>query len=163
MSECLSTRAKDSYDGGTNEICLLLSSWLLGGRARSVKQFVAYASVSVFVTCVDLLVLRTMLWLNLPQPVAVTIAFCSANAIQFSLYRYVVFRATHHHIAAQGAIYLISLATALILTVSLVAIFSHFLGLSTMVAKICTIPIIFPLGFLASRYLIFRKESQRRS
>lgn len=122
-----------------------------------IKLFVAYSSVSVFVTCIDLLTLRTMLYLHQPQALSVSVAFLSANFVQFSLYRWVVFGVAHRSIATQGIAYIVSLGVALLLTLTLVTTFTHVFGLSTMLAKVYTIPIVFPLGFIASKLIIFRK------
>jgi putative flippase GtrA len=122
-----------------------------------IQLFIGYASVSVFVTCIDLGILHSLVNVRMPQPIGVSIAFLTANGVQFSLYRYVVFRALQRPVMIQGSAYVLVLVISWWLTVALVALITHLFGVATMLAKLFTIPITFPLGFLLNRYVIFRQ------
>lgn len=124
---------------------------------QNLAALVAYSSVSVLAASIDLCILHILVSRGVAQSVAVSAAFLTATATQYALYRYVLFKTAHKSILIEGWAYAIAVCISWWSTVGLVAAFSHAFGMSTLLAKVLTIPIIFPLGYLSNRFIIFRR------
>lgn len=126
-------------------------------RQMFPKTFVAYGAVSVLTLCVELSILHTALALRLASAVAVSCGYLTASVFQFCVLRYVVFKAAHRPVVMQVNAYVIAAIvswwTVLGAVTALIALFH----LSTMEARIISIPALFPLNYLVSRHLIFKK------
>lgn len=126
-------------------------------RLRSAVQpsFVAYGAVSVATLCIELTVLHVSL--ALPQALAVSCGYLSASFFQFCVLRYAVFKAHHKSAFMQVYAYIIAAVLSWWAVVGAVALLTTLFPLSTMEARIISIPALFPLNYLVSKHFIFRR------
>lgn len=124
--------------------------------ARRARSILAYGSTSVGAMLLELLVLHASLALRISSPIAVSMGFFTGSLFQFLALRYVVFRVTHKPIAFQVNAYIIAAVASWWAVLGAVALLEAILRLPTMQARILSIPLLFPLNYAISRYIIFR-------
>ncbi len=122
-----------------------------------MRVIALYIAVGICTTIIDFGLLRLGIACGLVQPLAVSVAIVTAGVFQFSMYRFVVFRARERPVGLQAGGYFATLAVAWWSTVLLVEGFTHWLLVGTLVAKMMTIPIVLPVGFLVNRYIVFHR------
>lgn len=124
------------------------------GTPQKLREFLTYGSISFTALVLDLVTYRVMI-----DHVAVPLALASGMAVSvtshFSLNKYVTFRGTSQPIAAQAASYVLVVGLLYLLALAVVEFGIHVLHFSPMVAKLVSIPITVPFGFLSSKHLIF--------
>lgn len=121
------------------------------------RSFFAYSATSVATAGVELALLHTALAVRIVSPVAVSIGFLGAALFQFCVLRYVVFKVTHRPVAFQANAFAVSAILSWWLVVATVTMLTMLFPLTTMQARVITIPALFPINYLISRYVIFRK------
>lgn len=119
------------------------------------RQFAAYAVVGVAGTLLDVGLFATFLRLGLRTPVAVTLAFFLATALQFFLNRQWSFRAFHRAAIVQAPVYAIVTIVNWLIALAIVEIGVATFHLDPLVAKAVSIPPTAIAGFLGNRYLTF--------
>ena len=130
-----------------------MTSNKLAHHARSV---IAYGTTSLGALLAELLVLHSALALHVASPLAVSLGFFTGSLFQFCSLRYVVFRVTHKPIIFQANAYVVAAIASWWAVLGAVALFEGVFKLPTMQARIASIPLLFPLNYLVSRYFIFR-------
>jgi putative flippase GtrA len=120
-------------------------------------SFVAYGAVSVGALALELAVLHAALAAGLVQPVAVSCGYVCSAVFQFCLLRYVVFRVAHKTASIQALAFIIGQVLLWALLVGAVAALTKFFPLTTMQARLICVPTLFPVNYLVSKYLIFRR------
>lgn len=120
------------------------------------KQLLYYAGVGVLGALVDFSLLAILLWLQCPRIPAVSASFLTSAAVQFVVNRRHVFRATARSPAMQLPLYTLAVISCWFATVSVVELGVRVLALAPLLAKLASIPVVFPLGFLMNRCVVFR-------
>lgn len=95
--------------------------------------------------------------MRLAAPIALSCAYIASSLFQFSVLRYVVFRVTHRPMFVQANAYVITAIASWWAILGAVTLLTYFFPLTTMESRIVSIPVLFPLNYLISRYYIFRK------
>jgi putative flippase GtrA len=90
-----------------------------------------------------------------PLPAATATSYLVAISIHFTLNRYFNFRRFDRSVVRQSRTYLIVVACELVLTVGVVQVLAHVFGLPPVAAKIGSVVLDVPLGFLGHRYATF--------
>lgn len=121
------------------------------------KSFFEYGSVSVLTALVELAVLHTLLGLHLRAPIAVSAAYLTSSLFQFCVLRYVVFKVAHKPVLLQVNTYVIAAILSWWAVLGAVTLLTTLLPLTTMEARLISIPVLFPVNYLLSRYVIFRR------
>lgn len=121
------------------------------------KTFAAYGAVSVLTLCVELSILHTALALRLASPVAVSCGYLTASLFQFCVLRYIVFKAAHQPVFMQVNAYVIAAVVSWWTVLGAVTLVIGLFHVSTMAARVISIPALFPLNYLISKYFIFKK------
>lgn len=121
------------------------------------NSFLAYAVVSVSALIVELCVLHMTLALGAHSIIAISCGYLSSSIFQFTVLRYVVFRVTHRPVLLQVNAYLAAAVASWWTVVGVVTILMALFHLTAMEARVISIPALFPLNYLVSRYFIFRK------
>lgn len=121
----------------------------------TLRQLVAYGSISVTCFITDILLLKLFLVLQLPLSVAVSCAYLSAVTLQFFLNKYVTFRAFDRVLLAQGRTYFAVTGFNWLLALAFVEVGVRMFHVHPMTAKYASVPVIFVVGFIANRHLTF--------
>lgn len=122
-----------------------------------IRSLTAYGMTSVGALAVELAILHLALTLRALPPVAVSCGFIAGSVFQFCALRYAVFRVADKPVHFQASAYVIAAIGswwAVVLTVALLQNVTH---LPTMQARLVSIPLLFPLNYLVSKYFIFRR------
>lgn len=127
------------------------------GLAASVTRFVAYGGVSVLAAAFEFACLQALLVLHVAQGFAVSAAFCGASGFQFCMLRYVVFRVTHRPVIFQVNAYIFAAIFSWCTVLAGVTILTRVFPLHTLEARAILIPVLFPVNYLISRFLVFRR------
>lgn len=120
-----------------------------------LRQFGLYILIGVVVLAVDVLVLKTALAVGIYRPGAVTLGIFSGAIAQFLLNKLYNFPASSQPVAHQVTTYIGIFVMVWLATVGLVELGVRLLGLGAIWARLLTLFITVPTGFLTSRYLIF--------
>lgn len=121
------------------------------------KSFLAYGSVSVITAALELTVLHALLGIHIRAPFAVSSAYLTSSLFQFCVLRYVVFRVTHKPVIFQVNAYVIAAIGSWWAVLGAVTLLTALLPITTMQARLISIPALFPVNYLISRHVIFRK------
>lgn len=113
--------------------------------------------MSVASLLLELSLLHMLLVASVAAPFAVSAAYISASIFQFCVLRYVIFRVTHRPVLMQVNAYIASAILSWLAVLGTVTALTYFLHLSTMLAREITIPLLFPVNYVLSRYFIFRR------
>jgi putative flippase GtrA len=117
----------------------------------------AYGTVSVAALIVELAVLQAALAAHLYQPVAISCGYTVSAIFQFSALRFVVFKAAHRALSIQALSFVAGQIVLWAVLVAAVALLTAIFPLTTMQARLICIPSLFPVNYLVSKYIIFRK------
>ena len=118
------------------------------------RFFFTYAAIGCVVFFVDILSYRMSLLLGARLYLAVTIAFVLALCVHFTLNKFVNFKNFDRAIHQQLRTYGVLVAFNYCLTLGTVELGVHW-GLSPLMAKIVSVGLVFPIGFLSQRHLTF--------
>jgi putative flippase GtrA len=121
------------------------------------KTFAAYGAVSVLTLCVELSILHTALAVGLVSPIAVSCGYLTASLFQFCVLRYIVFKAAHRPVFMQVNAYVIAAIVSWWTVLGAVSLLIALFHISTMEARVVSIPALFPLNYLVSKYFVFKK------
>lgn len=127
---------------------------------QNKARFIGYACIGCVVLCVDIFTLRALLLLKAPREGAVALAFLAAMAVQFTLNRWLNFRSSNGTLYVQVLWYLIITGANITLSIVLIDALVLSIGVDTLIAKVITLPITVPLGYLGHSYFTFGKGSQ---
>jgi putative flippase GtrA len=143
-----------------------LTSWVdrLPAPLRRLlpRELVGFAILGAFTFTIDLALLATLhSTTNLPLPVAVSIAYVSAFALNFVLNRTVNFR-SHAPVGRQALRYAVVVAGDYLLTVGLTSGLNA-LGLDFRVARLTAATCVAVFTYSASRWWVFRDRGLRQT
>lgn len=124
-------------------------------RRLDFRIVAAYGLVSVLAFCLELVLLRALLQSGASQVIAVSCAFTSACVFQFLVLRYGVFRAANGAMIFQANKFVALAAISWFSVVLGVAILTRVLHIGTLAARVALLPVLFPVNYLASRYVVF--------
>ena len=140
----------------------LLTSWVdrLPERIRRVlpRELVGFAILGAFTFLVDLAILASLrTWTALPLPVAVTVSYLLAFALNFVLNRTVNFR-SHAPVGGQALRYAVVIAADYGLTLGVTTGLSA-LGVDFRIARLLAGACVALFTYTASRWWVFREKS----
>ena len=124
------------------------------GTPQKFRQFVTYGSISCTALALDLITYWTMIK-YVAVPLALASGFAVSIASHFTLNKYVTFRSHDRPVTVQLRNYLIVTGLLYLVALGVVETGIHRFHLSEMAAKLVSVPITIPFGFLANKYLIF--------
>ncbi|AHH95664.1 putative flippase GtrA [Kutzneria viridogrisea] len=141
----------------------LLTSWVdkLPAPLRKLlpRELVGFAILGAFTFSIDLALLAALRgWTSLPLPVAVSIAYVTAFAINFVLNRSVNFR-SHAPVGGQAARYAVVIACDYGLTLGVTTGLSA-LGLDFRIARVIAAACVAAFTYTGSRFWVFRKQRE---
>lgn len=122
-----------------------------------IKNVAGYGLVSIAALGLELSLLHFLLQVRLAAPLAVTGAYGTASVFQFLALRYIVFQVTHRPMLIQVNAYILAATASWMLVLASVMALIHVFAISTMLAREITIPLLFPVNYVLSRYVIFRR------
>ncbi|MEV6927810.1 GtrA family protein [Dactylosporangium sp. NPDC051485] len=137
----------------------LLTAWVdrLPPRLRRIlpRELVGFALLGAFTFGIDLAVLAMLRhWTHLPMPVAVSIAYIGAFALNFTLNRTVNFR-SHAPVGGQVARYVVVTVGDYLITVGVTTGLAA-LGLDYRLARVLASAFVAVFTYTASRWWVFR-------
>lgn len=121
------------------------------------KSFLAYGTVSVITAAVELTVLHALLGIHTRAPIAVSGAYLTSSVFQFCVLRYIVFKVAHKPVIFQVNAYVVAAILSWWAVLGAVTLLTALLPVTTMQARLISIPALFPVNYLISRHVIFRK------
>jgi putative flippase GtrA len=124
------------------------------GTPQKLRQFLTYGSISCTALILDLITYRIMIG-YVAVPLALASGFAVSVTSHFSLNKYVTFRSHARPVAVQLRAYLIVTGLLYVVALAVVETGIHYLHLSEMAAKLVSVPITIPFGYLANKHLIF--------
>lgn len=124
-------------------------------RRKSARQLLLYAVIGGIVFVVDVGVFRVLVLAHVYLPVAVTVSFCAGVVAHFTLNRFWNFRNFDRRMRSQLRTYLVIVAIQYLVQIATVELGVSVVHLSPLVAKLMSIVINFPIGFLGHRYFTF--------
>jgi putative flippase GtrA len=124
------------------------------GTPQLLRQFVTYGSISVTALVLDLITYRFMIE-HVIVPLALATGFTVSVTSHFSLNKYVTFRSHARPVAVQLRTYLIITGLLYVIALTVVETAIHAFHWSAMAAKLLSIPVTIPFGYLANKHLIF--------
>ena len=124
------------------------------GTPQKLRQLLTYGSISLTALILDLLTYRFMIE-HVAVPLALASGFAVSITSHFSLNKYVTFRSNDRPVAVQLRAYLTVTGLLYVVALTMVETAIHRFGFSEMAAKLISIPITIPFGFLANKHLIF--------
>lgn len=124
------------------------------GTPQKLRQFVTYGSISCTALVLDLVTYWIMIQ-YVVVPLALASGFVVSIATHFTLNKYVTFRSHDRPVVVQLRNYLIVTGILYVVALAVVESGIHYFRLSEMAAKLVSVPITIPFGYLANKYLIF--------
>jgi len=124
------------------------------GTPQKLRQFITYGSISCTALILDLITYRIMIG-YVAVPLALASGFTVSVTSHFSLNKYVTFRNHDRPVAIQLRTYLIVTGILYVVALTVVETAIHYFHLSEMTAKLVSVPITIPFGYLANKHLIF--------
>jgi putative flippase GtrA len=113
--------------------------------------------VSAAALALELAVLQAALSAHLWQPVAISCGYLTSAVFQFCALRFVVFKVAHRNLSIQAFGFVAGQIALWGMLVLSVALLTHIFPLNTMQARLICVPTLFPINYLVSKFLIFKK------
>lgn len=124
-------------------------------RFEGARRFALYGAVSFAALAIDLTLVRMSLGFRLAPALAVSIGFYAATTFQFFCYRHIIFPG-NRGFAADLARYIIAVILSWLAAVGMVQGLIDYGKVAPFVAKIISVPLLFPFNYLLNRRFAFR-------
>ncbi len=127
---------------------------VLSGRALHF-QLARYLAIGGFVFVVDVGLFWLLVNAHVFLAAAVTIAYCVAVCVHFTLNKYANFRAHDRPWYHQASTYAVVAFVCWVVTLIVVEFCFRIVGLSPLVSKVTAVAVNMPVGFVGHRFLTF--------
>jgi putative flippase GtrA len=129
----------------------------LGRRLQALLwQLVRYYSISAVALGIDIGFFQGLVSTGRSATLAGAVSYALGAAFHFTANRQWNFRAFHRPARAQLVTYLIIVGTAWAVNVAVIMVCTTRLGLPPLTAKLASVVITLPLGFLGHKYFTYR-------
>ena len=118
------------------------------------RQFVTYGSISLTALILDFVTYALALRVTI-LPLALACGFSVSIASHFSLNKFITFRSHSRSVVVQFRSYLIVTGTLYVIALCVIESAIRFGHANALAAKLLSIPITLPFGYLSNKYLIF--------